>query len=387
MIDYLLSPVLPETFFTEYFEKKHLLLSRDNPEYFKEILSLSDVDKLLFEKDLYHPDKRIVDSSTDQFPESKTYTFKGSTKIDPLKFTRYYADGSTLVLARAHQEIESLRKLVTNLAADLQQTFQTNLYVTPANSQGFSPHYDTHDVFVLQFHGKKTWRIYDNVLPLADSSQSFKKGEYDVGKVVDEFVLHQGDTLYIPRGVPHDAFCEDGASGHITLGMNAKTWAEQIANKLLEASKDHLALRRYPRFKYSGEESNEHEKQVMGIVNELILGLRSDVDVQDMFFADQRPIIPGMLLSNDQVHNLNADSMVSLRDKSQLRMVKTGETLTVKFYDIKLEIPAAAADFIDFLVESNAEVKVSQIKSVLDLESKLLLTKELIRNGILNLKV
>jgi ribosomal protein L16 Arg81 hydroxylase len=36
----------------------------------------------------------------------------------------------------------------------------SNVYYTPADSQGFAPHFDDVDVFVLQIEGKKHWKLY-----------------------------------------------------------------------------------------------------------------------------------------------------------------------------------------------------------------------------------
>ena len=33
-------------------------------------------------------------------------------------------------------------------------------YLTPAGSQGFSPHYDDIEAFVMQLEGKKKWKLY-----------------------------------------------------------------------------------------------------------------------------------------------------------------------------------------------------------------------------------
>ena len=36
--------------------------------------------------------------------------------------------------------------------------------MTPPQNQGFSNHYDVHDVFVLQIEGEKRWQIHAPVL-------------------------------------------------------------------------------------------------------------------------------------------------------------------------------------------------------------------------------
>lgn len=34
-----------------------------------------------------------------------------------------------------------------------------NVYITPAGAQGFAPHYDDIEAFVLQMEGKKEWKL------------------------------------------------------------------------------------------------------------------------------------------------------------------------------------------------------------------------------------
>jgi NAD(P)-dependent dehydrogenase (short-subunit alcohol dehydrogenase family) len=58
----------------------------------------------------------------------------------------------------------ALEASVRYLAADLGHPTQVNAYITPPSSRGFSPHYDVHDVFVLQVAGEKHWRIHEPVL-------------------------------------------------------------------------------------------------------------------------------------------------------------------------------------------------------------------------------
>jgi len=36
-----------------------------------------------------------------------------------------------------------------------------NVYLTPAGTQGFAPHFDDVEVFMLQLEGKKRWRLYE----------------------------------------------------------------------------------------------------------------------------------------------------------------------------------------------------------------------------------
>ena len=76
-----------------------------------------------------------------------------------------FADGHTVVLQGLHRLWPPLIEFAGALTTDLGHPVQVNAYITPASSQGFSAHYDVHDVFVLQVAGEKRWRIHEPVHP------------------------------------------------------------------------------------------------------------------------------------------------------------------------------------------------------------------------------
>ena len=48
-------------------------------------------------------------------------------------------------------------------------------YMTPAGTQGFAPHYDDIEAFIMQIEGKKQWKLYkprsrQEMLPRVSSS-------------------------------------------------------------------------------------------------------------------------------------------------------------------------------------------------------------------------
>lgn len=108
--------------------------------------------------------------------------------------------------------------------AKLQEYFHcmvgANIYLTPPNSQGFAPHYDDIEAFVLQIEGKKEWLLYpprngSEHLP-RESSPNFQENE--LGEPALQQILQPGDMLYFPRGWIHQArTVEDQHSLHITL--------------------------------------------------------------------------------------------------------------------------------------------------------------------------
>ena len=95
------------------------------------------------------------------------------------KLLRLFADGATIVLQGLHRTWAPVRELSQGLAADLGHPVQVNAYITPPQNQGFSDHYDVHDVFVLQVHGEKQWSLREPVLdhPLRDQPWGERSAE------------------------------------------------------------------------------------------------------------------------------------------------------------------------------------------------------------------
>jgi lysine-specific demethylase/histidyl-hydroxylase NO66 len=78
-------------------------------------------------------------------------------------------------------------------------------YLTPAGTQGFAPHYDDIEAFVLQLEGRKHWKVYkplnkEEVLPRFSSPNYLQS---DLSEPIIDIILEAGDLLYFPRGYIH----------------------------------------------------------------------------------------------------------------------------------------------------------------------------------------
>ena len=100
-------------------------------------------------------------------------------------------------------------------------------YATPGG--GVGPHYDNYDVFLLQGHGKRRWRIGQQCSedsPLLDNPDLRILAEFDCQ---DEWVLEPGDMLYIPPGVAHDGVAETDCMTY-SIGFRAPSHAEILVH-------------------------------------------------------------------------------------------------------------------------------------------------------------
>jgi hypothetical protein len=114
------------------------------------------------------------------------------------------------------------------------------LYLTPRNGRGLLPHVDTHDVFILQLHGAKHWRVGDppEALPLADA-----KVVPDRWHNPRDYFLEAGDVLYLPRGFAHEAGTASTSSLHLTVGVYVHRWVDAMVEVLRGLADGDVELR------------------------------------------------------------------------------------------------------------------------------------------------
>ena len=98
-----------------------------------------------------------------------------------------------------------------------------------SNGGGVGPHFDSYDVFLLQAHGKRRWRIgRQKDLTLRDGIPLKVLDQFEPE---EEFVLEPGDMLYLPPRYAHDGIAE-GECMTYSIGFRAPARAE-LAQELL----------------------------------------------------------------------------------------------------------------------------------------------------------
>ena len=117
---------------------------------------------------------------------------------------------------------------MTGLTLDLGHPVQANAYLTPAVARGFAPHYDTHDVFVIQLAGSKHWTVHPPTLEVESGLDEWTQHRDAVAAAATEppaydGILEPGDVLYLPRGWIHLAQAGAETSLHLTLGIHPYT--------------------------------------------------------------------------------------------------------------------------------------------------------------------
>ncbi|MGY1740955.1 MULTISPECIES: cupin domain-containing protein [unclassified Blastococcus] len=308
---------------------------------------------------------------------------------------RLFAEGSTVVLQGLHRLWPPLIEFADQLAADLGHPTQVNAYVTPPSSQGFSAHYDVHDVFVLQVAGAKHWRIHPPVHPDPLRSQPWEQRREQVaaaalGEPVIDAVLRPGDVLYLPRGYLHAATALGETSAHLTVGVHSVTrWA--AAEAALDVVRELAAGDRELRRSLPLGLDLADPAASAGDVAAVLAGLRDWLDrvdpaeiadrVRDRTWAQVRPEPVAPLAQATAAAALTPDTVLSLRRRlrCQLREPADGRVVLVTGRR-RHDLPASTAPALAALL-ATGELKVADLPG-LDPADQLTLARRLVTESV-----
>ena len=260
------------------------------------------------------------------------------------------------------------------------------MYLTPPEAQGFAPHWDTHDVFVLQISGAKRWSIHDTRVRLPLRGQRFERGT-PPGEVSDEFELGPGSAVYLPRGLMHSARSTGEASLHVTLGLTAFTWAEFLVESVSAAALEEESLRgNLPReFAREGLPAAERER----LFREKLALVQSRFDPEAVWrrfteevLAAGVPLFTDLLGERLRADPLTLRSRVRRRAGLLTEAAAEGETCVLRFGGRELRLPAGVWPALQFAAMAG-EFAVEDLPDCLDAEGKLTLVTRLVREGVL----
>lgn len=218
----LIEPTTKTQFFNDYFGKQPLVIKRGNSNFYQGLLTAAQLDDVLFH---WPNDATIVKANERDGRRQNLHTTINQNNTGTV--LRALDEGSTLILDKLDHRVANLSQLGSTLEQELHYPFQSNVYITPPNSQGFKAHFDDHHVFILQTTGSKLWRV-DNAALAHDTDPNASEGFQINAANHQEFLLEQGDLIYIPPYTVHEAQGQQHYSAHITLSPYPPTWGSLL---------------------------------------------------------------------------------------------------------------------------------------------------------------
>jgi ribosomal protein L16 Arg81 hydroxylase len=373
------------------------LLSRaaELPSSFTDLIDAGAVDELVSERGLRTPFLRMAKDGAVRPAGSFTRSGGAGAAIADQaaddKVLAALADGSTLVLQGLHRTWPPLVDFSARLADELGHPVQVNAYITPPQNQGFAPHHDVHDVFVLQVSGRKHWTIHAPVVTDPLSNQPFEAFKSEIaervaGEPLIDTVVEAGDALYLPRGTVHSASALGETSIHLTVGVHPMTRYE-LVRFLLDAVQDDPQLRAsLPVGADLGDPEvlAPHLRTTVAALQKALADVptaRIAERVETNLMQRTRPGALGPLAQLAAAEALTPETPLRRRQALRLRLASDdGEQVRLEFLDRRLDLPANTADAVRHIA-GRSDFSPADLPG-LDATEQLTLSRRLLRAGI-----
>ncbi|XP_050993815.1 ribosomal oxygenase 1 [Labeo rohita] len=350
LFQWLIHPVQDKSFFRDNWEKKPILIQRQNPDFYKGLFSTAEFDQILRNDDVQYG----VNLDVTSYTNGKRETHNPPGRALPYTVWDFYESGCSLRMLNPQAFSSTVWQVLSILQEKFGSMAGANVYLTPAGTQGFAPHYDDIEAFILQLEGKKHWRVYnprseDEVLPLV-SSPNFNQNE--IGQPIMDVVLEAGDLLYFPRGFIHQGDCLPNAhSLHITISsFQRNSWGDLLL-KLMPASLE-IAMEEDVEFRkglpldylqFMGVQNSEKDDprrskfiaHVEGLMKNLVSYAPVDAAVDQKARDFLHDCLPPMLSAEEKASSVYGaparwgdgkalDVTVQLKGQTQIRLVRAG---------------------------------------------------------------
>jgi ribosomal protein L16 Arg81 hydroxylase len=385
----MIDPIGEGTFLREYWDQKPLVIERGQPDYYAGVLSMADIDAIVGFRQLKYAQLKIA--RAEQVQPNKVFYVDSDSTSDTNRLFHSYDQGDTVALNFAQCYWEPAARLCAALESFFHFPAGVNVYMTPRNSQGFPPHFDAHDVFVLQVEGAKSWRIYPSreEMPCGmDDSQPISREL--LGAPLRAFHLTAGDLLYLPRGYVHEARATDTSSVHVTVGVRSFTWTDLLSEMLVAASQENVELRKALPVGFM------HSQEAVGLIADRLPALiRTLADsgriergigrLRERLIARKRPLPDAHFRSLDQVDQIDLDTVVAKRAGMMCYVSRKPDFVEIAFPGNRMKGPVDNEIAFCFIADSTEAFSVRALPAILSDESKLVLVRRSIREGLLTI--
>jgi len=356
-VESIISPCCLTTFMDYFSKKVFLKIQAENKSRFQYLMPWSSINNLLEQHRLSSPRIRLFKKG--KLIDQTKYTKKEALRryeipyLDLEKVNFYLNDGASMIINSVDEVYKPLTNLVRNLEHFFQDNISVNAYLSFGNTEGFNPHWDDHDVFILQVYGKKKWFISPDTWPFPMSHNFSPELAPPPSIFESEHIIEDGDFLYIPRGWWHFACSLNEPSLHLTFGITSFTgshFLEWISKKACDFDffrRDVPKITDKNRLKAYYEEFKQNIKIIL---EEDLLGQCLDYNRENLRTRSVFSL-PISVVKNDI--DLNDSAIVGLCVNSVTKYQTDSETKTIKFVANQKEwiFPSSYKPLIDLLLD------------------------------------
>lgn len=389
----LLYPLQAEAFFRDCWEKRPQVISRGEPDYYAGLLSLRDVDDLIA---FTRP--KFLEPSAFRPGGAKSQSFVQGflAEADPFPLTVYphvtevhqaFTQGKTVIITALQHRKAAVARLCRDLESFFECSVHANMYLTPPGAQGFDPHFDSHEVFVLQVHGSKHWRLYGPAvdLPLEDEHGGSLPRDR-IGPVTQEVFLNAGDLLYLPRGHVHEAFTSKELSLHLTVGIKVFRWVDLLHQAVSDLANKEVCFREsLPPGLLTGPLSASARAQFHKLLHVLGQNARLEEAIESLaasFLGRLAPLPNNYFADQTDTEDIGPDTLLEKTPGMIYRLEESDGQVSLTVPGNRLDGPAKIAAALHFVTRT-PRFAVRSLPDDLSESGKLVLARRLVRDKFL----
>ena len=235
---------LPDDFLTRCYGHRpcHLGASRATS-----VFGWDALNRLLRNQRLYPPRLQINHSQSAVIGSAPFQSWSGTgeaiglPKLRLAAIRQALARGATLIVNSLEDMDDEVRNRAKDLSNIVRDPVGANCYASMGKDANFGPHWDDHDVFVLQLAGTKRWQLFAERFGGDDRGAT-------LGKSWWEGELQPGDMVYLPRGAWHAVAGTGTPSLHLTFGVRRLRSIDLLKARLDKVGEDPWWEDEVPRF-------------------------------------------------------------------------------------------------------------------------------------------
>lgn len=385
--EYCIAPVSFATFVEQYWDKEPCVVHRNDPAYFRNLFSLSELDRYVH---LIRSDKdplSIILANVRNPPHADKILGPDGNIESHLVMNAYH-QGDTVVFMRMHRFWLPLAKMARTWESLFRHRVTANAYLTPPNSQGLDPHYEKHNVVAIQLHGSKTWEVFPARLPCSIVNSHVPPSEItSPGRKIQ---LNAGDVLYLPRGVIHRATASQETSLHLCIFVTVYRWLDLLTAAIESAALDEITLRQAipPGTLLDPQATGHLSAKFDELVRSLpeMLRLRKGIQAAERkFLLEQQPLPDSRIPNLIQLDAIGLNTNVFRYPGTFCSITSDEDAAEITFSGNFLNAPLNTMPALKFIVE-NKEFCVNQLPGNLRDDAKIVLVRRLVKEGLLGIR-
>lgn len=266
-----------QVFFQEYFNRKPLLRRGALDGRARDLVSVRQLDDIVAMETVSPAYLRIAKDGRGVPGKAYTRTVsdRGAGLAEAVVAEQVYElfrSGGTVTWNALNHFLPAARHLADLFAETFAAPSEVVAFLTPAGRDGYAPHHDPVDVYVIQVEGTKDWRIWEP--PAGRRADKASHRPEDLGPPAIETTLRAGDVLYLPYGTPHAAAAKDQVSLHLSVTVEPRRWRDLLADTVQHLLEDPA----FDGFPHLAEPTAPDTAATLGALSARLAGLLAGVD-------------------------------------------------------------------------------------------------------------